>query len=164
MVEFQRILAPVDFSPASNFALEYAKALTMKCGGVLEVLHVVEDRMDESLWPTEAHAPSPQIEEALVDSATQRLAACLSREERDKYGATLTLLFGPPALTIVEHAARGRADLIVMGTHGRTGVSHLLLGSVAEHVVRTATCPVLVVRGEMKSTTGTLEPEAALSA
>ena len=163
-VEFRRILVPIDFSPSSRLALEHAKALVTKFGGVLEVLHVVEDRVVTELWPTDMHALTPQIGEAILRSAEQGLAACLTREERDRYGATLTLLIGPPALTIVEHAASSRADLIVMGTNGRTGLSHLLLGSVAERVVRTASCPVLVVRGALKPTTRALEPEAAVSA
>ena len=145
-VEFRRILVPTDFSPSSDLALEHAKALTTKFGGVLEVLHVVEDRVVTGLWPSDVHVPSPQIEEALVRGASDRLARCLTREERDKYGATLTLLIGSPALTIVEHAASCKADLIVMGTHGRRGVTHLLLGSVAERVVRTSPMPVLTMR------------------
>jgi glycine betaine transporter len=145
-VEFRRILVPTDFSPTSDLALEHAKALTTKFGGVLEVLHVV----------------SPQIEEAGVRIASDRLARCLTREERDRYGATLTLLIGSPALTIVDHAASCKADLIVMGTHGRTGVTHMLLGSVAERVVRMARCPVLVVRGEALSTANAFHHEAAM--
>jgi nucleotide-binding universal stress UspA family protein len=163
-VDFRRILVPIDFSPLSRLALEHAKALVTKFGGVLDVLHVVEDRVVTELWPTDVHAPSPQIEEALLRNAEEGLAACLTKEERDRYGAALTLLVGPPAMTIVEYAASSRADLIVMGTNGRSGLSHLLLGSVAERVVRTASCPVLVVRGAMRPTTGALEPEAAVTA
>jgi nucleotide-binding universal stress UspA family protein len=160
-VEFRRILVPVDFSPASRLALEYAKALAAKSGGVLELLHVVEDRVVAGLWPADMYAPSRQIEDALVKNAMERLAACLTREERRRLGVTLTLLLGRPAVTIVEHAASCKADLIVMGTHGRTGVSHLVLGSVAERVIRTAVCPVFVVRGETEATARALEPVAA---
>jgi nucleotide-binding universal stress UspA family protein len=164
IAEFRRILVPIDFSPSSRLALEHAKALVTKFGGVLEVLHVVEDRVATELWPADGHAPSPQIEEVLLRNAEQGLMACLTKEERAQYGATLTLLIGPPAMTIVEHAATSRADLIVMGTNGRSGLSHVLVGSVAERVVRTASCPVLVVRWAARPTTKALEPEAAVGA
>jgi nucleotide-binding universal stress UspA family protein len=163
-VEFKRIIVPIDFSPSSRLALEHAKALVTKFGGVLEVVHVVEERVVTGPWPAEGHAMSPQIEEALLRNAEHALLACLTKEERNRYGATLTLLTGPPAMTIVEHAASCRADLIVMGTNGRSGLSHLLLGSVAERVVRTASCPVLVVREIKRSATEELEPVAAVSA
>jgi nucleotide-binding universal stress UspA family protein len=65
---------------------------------------------------------------------------------RDSVEELASIRTGDPLFEIVEHARTGHVDLIVMGTHGRTGVSHLFLGSVAERVVRTATCPVLTVR------------------
>ena len=79
----------------------------------------------------------------------------LSADEEERFGATWAIVSGLTAKQIVEFADENAIDLIVMGTHGRRGVAHLLLGSVAEHVVRTAACPVLTVRGPGTRRTGT---------
>jgi nucleotide-binding universal stress UspA family protein len=90
-----------------------------------------------------------------VADAKVRLQALLSQADVSRLGATADATIGTPAWTIVEYATGHDIDLIVMGTHGRGGVSHLLMGSVAERVVRTAPCPVLTTRGEFA------EPNAA---
>ena len=82
-----------------------------------------------------------------MKSADASINAQLTPQERTAFNATTNVVFGPTAATIVERAAALSADLIVMGTHGRGGVAHLLMGSVAERVVRTAGCPVLTTRG-----------------
>ena len=82
----------------------------------------------------------------LERDASQRLHNTLTAAEREHLKARSVVKIGDPLIEIVEHARRERVDLIVMGTHGRTGVSHWFLGSVAERVVRTAACPVLTVR------------------
>lgn len=147
-VEFRRILVPTDFGALSILALEHAKALATKLGSSLDVVHVVEDRLVTGLWPVEVYGPNlPQLHDSLVRQAENRLAECLTEEERTRFGATRTVLVGLPSHTIVEHAGSTGADLIVMGTHGRTGISHVMIGSVAERIMRTAPCPVLVVRG-----------------
>ena len=82
----------------------------------------------------------------LEQDARQRLDAALTSAERDHFKVRSIVRVGDPLFEIVEYARTERVDLIVMGTHGRTGMSHLFLGSVAERVVRTAQCPVLTVR------------------
>ena len=144
---FTRILVPTDFSPASDAALATAKELAERFGASIHLLHVLEDPYATSAYATEVYGFLPQgLREKWQRNAEAQLATLLPAEEASAFGGTTGVLFGPPAKAIVEHAADNGFDLIVMGTHGRGGVAHLLLGSVAERVVRTARCPVLTVR------------------
>lgn len=133
----QKILFPTDFSPASESAGRTAVDFARHFQARLHVLHVVPPVTD----PT----PAPGTMVAVV----ARLASDLP--------VVSEILSGPPARRIVAYARRAEIDLIVMGTHGRTGVSHLLLGSVAEAVVRRAPCRVLTVPAG-------LEPRAPVAA
>lgn len=138
---FRRILVPHDFSAPADFALRQAAALARAAGGRLRVLHVMEPMYVPINVPSQA-MPDPY---ALVP--TQK--AALERQVRKVLGAgappcTVDVEVGQPTAFILE-AAR-RADSIVMATHGRTGLRHLLLGSVAERVVRASPIPVLTVR------------------
>jgi universal stress protein A len=144
---FRRILVPLDFSPPSDRALLYAKALATEFTAPLELLHVIEDRLMAGPWPTEVYLGElPRIRENLVKEAERRLAETI--ESLANYGIKSTgqVLIGSPSQVIIEQADATNADLIVMGTHGRTGITHLLIGSVAERVIRHARCPVFVVR------------------
>jgi nucleotide-binding universal stress UspA family protein len=141
-----RILVPVDFSAHSDRALRYAARLAGQVGAAVELLHVVEDFTYGAF--SEVYVPNvPAMTEEAINSAVDRLTPL--KAEVFPHGADVeTVVYvGRPAATIVEHARAGKFDLIVMGTHGRTGLPHLFMGSVAEHVVRTAPCPVLTVRG-----------------
>jgi nucleotide-binding universal stress UspA family protein len=140
-----RILVPVDFSPGSEHALAYAAALTLRVGAHLGLLHVVEDPT-ASAW-SEYYVPDLARWRAdLVAGAEKRIAACRAALTGAPPEIDTAVRVGHAASTIVEFARTERFDLIVMGTHGRTGLTHLLMGSVAERVVRTASCPVLTVR------------------
>lgn len=144
---FTRILVPTDFSPPSDAALEYARLLAAKFGASLHLLHVVDDPTASSAFVADSYAPAgPDLQETFLSDARQRLASLLSHAERDSCDTTTAAAIGVPAATIVDVAAASGVSLIVMGTHGRTGLAHLLMGSVAEQVVRTAPCPVLTVR------------------
>ena len=90
--------------------------------------------------------PPAGIRESWLEGAKALLEAQLTPDERAFLQSTQLVMFGTPAREIVNHAAANDIDLIVMGTHGRGGVHHLLMGSVAERVVRAAPCPVLTVR------------------
>jgi universal stress protein A len=142
--KFTNILVPTDFSPASERVLAYARALAERFGASLHLLHVVEDPVMAAAW-SEAYAfDVAGLQARFREEAERRLtevAASLT-------GVTVTtdVLDGSPARTIAAAAGDKGMDLIVMGTHGRSGLSHLLLGSVAERVVRSAPCPVLTVR------------------
>jgi nucleotide-binding universal stress UspA family protein len=144
---FMRILVPVDFSEPSIAALEYARALGRKLGASLRVLHVVEDQYVTAPLGSDMYmAPSSAETELRVQEAKDQLASFLSRDDRTALRATADVITGSSARTITEYAGSNKFDLIVMGTHGRTGLAHFVMGSVAEKVIRTATCPVLTVR------------------
>lgn len=143
-----RILVPVDFSAHSDRAVRYAATLAGQVGASVELLHVVEDPLKASTFASEIYVPNlPEILESAIASATDRLA--WTRTTMFGHGADVTsaVVVGHPAHDIAAHAVAGHFDLIVMGTHGRTGLSHMLMGSVAERVVRAASCAVLTVRG-----------------
>jgi universal stress protein A len=143
-----RILVPTDFSTASDAALDFAKTIARTFGASLHLLHVFEDPV-VTVGFTEAYAPLPPTTRvALVEDAGRQLASRLSDEERDRYDATAQVVSGSSAMAIVEYAQDHDIDLIVMGTHGRTGMAHLLIGSVAERVVRLAPCAVLTVHAD----------------
>jgi nucleotide-binding universal stress UspA family protein len=146
---FTRILVPTDFSAQSDAALVTAKDLAARFGASLHVVHVLEDPYAVAAYSADAlgYLP-PGIKDAWQREAEKHLDTLLTPAERAQFRATTRVLFGGPAAReIVEHAQNDHIDLIVMGTHGRGGMAHLLLGSVTERVVRSATCPVLTVRG-----------------
>ena len=138
---FTTIIVPTDFSRASDAALGYARMLAARFGASLHLLHVVDE---PGSW-SEVYAAIPDIRDRLSADAARRLeamASCLPPPVR----ASSAVVCGAPVPSIVKEAETRGADLIVMGTHGRRGMGHLLLGSVAERVVRLAPCPVLTVR------------------
>ena len=147
MARFERILVPTDFSPASDAALEYARTLARQFGSALNLMHVFEDPFTSGAFVGDGTVMMPMdLRDALLESARAQLAERHAAHAATLPTASTDLLIGTGARSIVEHAQKTHADLIVMGTHGRTGLPHLLLGSVAERVVRTATCPVLTTR------------------
>jgi nucleotide-binding universal stress UspA family protein len=147
MSTYKSILVPLDFSDTSVRALEHAKMLAERFEASLELLHVVPNPFMANTTSLYVGVPLPEnFWNELQQDARQRLDAALSQSERDRFKARSVVKIGDPLFEIVEHARTGHVDLIVMGTHGRTGMSHLVLGSVAERVVRTAGCPVLTVR------------------
>jgi nucleotide-binding universal stress UspA family protein len=146
-VAISHILVPVDFSAHSVLSLEYAAAFATRFGASLELLHVVEDPATAA-WAAEgAVLDIAGIRAALVEDAERQLAEYRTRLEALEVPAITTVRIGSPASTIVDYARTIHTDLIIMGTHGRSGFSHLVLGSVAERVVRHAACPVFTVRG-----------------
>ena len=130
-----RILVPTDFSRQSDRGIAYARDLADQFGASLHLLHVVNRPLLAEGLAAEALI-SEEFESDLVRDAETRM------RKRAPDAASTDVIFGYAAKAIVEHAARVGADLIVMGSHGRTGVAHMMLGSVAEAVVRTAPCRV----------------------
>ena len=146
-----RILVPVDFSAHSEHALQYATALAGRLGASLHLLHVVEDPAASVAWNAEGVLPDlTGLRNALLADAEQRLLACRSDAERAQVPVVTTARTGLVADAVVEYAKALGIDLVVMGTHGRTGMAHLLMGSVAEQVLRHAPCPVLTVRANVR--------------
>jgi universal stress protein A len=143
----RKILVPVDFSPPSDYALTYAKALGADFGASLHLLHVVEDPLMTGPWPVEVCLGDlPRLRKEAIEDAQSRMLECVKSISMSGGEATGEVLIGSPFQAIVDLAFTSGMDLIVMGTHGRTGIPHLVIGSVAERVVRHAPCPVLVVR------------------
>jgi universal stress protein A len=144
---FSRILVPTDFSEPSDAALAYARVLAGKFGASLHVLHVFESPfVAAAVSPEVLIDDSPAVQARLLEEAKSRLQHRVTATDRTDHAATTEIVGGHSARTIVDYATDRKKDLIVMGTHGRSGVAHLLMGSVAEKVVRTAPCPVLTVR------------------
>jgi nucleotide-binding universal stress UspA family protein len=145
---FARILVPTDFSGAADVALEYARTLAERFGGSIHLLHVIEDPLGPAGIVSETSEVDPaDLRTALLKAAQHSLASRVHPKDRATIRVA-TSLIGTAARTIVHYAAENGIDLIVMGTHGRTGLAHAVMGSVAEKVVRTAPCPVLTVRAE----------------
>jgi nucleotide-binding universal stress UspA family protein len=143
---FNRILVPTDFSPPSDAALEYARDVASRFGASLHLLHVVDDPY-RAAFAAEVYVPEVEgLRDDLLTYSVNRLNERLQSSDSRELRATTTAVIGTPAWSIVQYATAHEMDLIVMGTHGRGGMSHLLMGSVAERVVRTAPCPVLIVR------------------
>jgi nucleotide-binding universal stress UspA family protein len=142
----RQVLVPTDFSATADAALDCAFVLAARLGAGLQLLHVVDDPFLAEGMAAEAYiAEAPTVRTAMLRDAQARLKHRSSWPGVDVTVHT-EVVFGHNAKTIAEYAAMRNIDLIVMGTHGRTGVAHLLLGSVAERLVRTAPCPVLTVR------------------
>jgi nucleotide-binding universal stress UspA family protein len=142
-MEFHRILAPTDFSGYSTQAVLYARELAQTFAATLVLLHVVEP----PAYPIEGLPPSELGGSLLGDLeqlAAKELAHVLMDEAEIKVGRRVVV--GVPYREIINVAEAEKVDLIVMATHGRTGLSHLVMGSVAERVVRMAPCPVLTIR------------------
>jgi nucleotide-binding universal stress UspA family protein len=145
-IVLKHILVPTDFSESSKVALRYALALADRFGACIHVLHAIQSPFEQP-WAAEIYAVSmADFEQAARRESDTQMAQMLTDAERQKYCACLVTETGPPFLTIVNYAQREPIDLIVMGTHGRGAIAHLLIGSVAENVVRKAPCPVLTVR------------------
>lgn len=140
-----RILAPTDFSPPSDRALDYARHMAARCGASVHLLHVLEDTVDTSFGAEVFVPESPEVQAARLEEARVKLTHRRGGAAHEQPRASTEVVAGSTTPTIVRYAAENGFDLIVMGTHGRTGFAHLAMGSVAEHVVRTASCPVLSV-------------------
>lgn len=154
MTPIKKILCPVDCSEGSKAALDYALSMSERFGAEVHILHVwhvtYHVRPDLSVW-MEAHGQRPisAVVAAEARAETDRFLSTLDAKARD--ALKVHIVEGEPARTITDIANRDQFDLVVMGTHGRTGVVHLALGSVAERVVRHSHCPVLTVRIPKKS-------------
>ena len=143
-----RILVPVDFSGPSEEAVRYATTVANRFGARLKLLHVVEDPFVTGAWSAEAFVPNTtELLDTLINAAQQQMADLKKRLAAHGFVVETAVITGLPAQTIVEEAQTGRFDLIVLGTHGRAGLSHVVMGSIAERVVQKAPCAVLTVRG-----------------
>lgn len=146
MIKIANVLVATDFGPASDSALNYGREFARTFGAKLHVLHVVENPM---MWtgPEVVGVDFARVQADLEAGAQKAFERVVTAEDRSQLGATtLTRTGHSPAFEIVGYAKHAGIDVIIMGTHGRGLMGHLLMGSVAEKVVRIAPCPVLTVR------------------
>lgn len=140
-MQIENILVPVDFSESADFALEYGIALATRLEARIELLYIAE----VSAYSNDSGMDDDEDYESHEERLWRELRQMISCKNTG-IPIEANLLTGVPHVEIVERAKSLPSDLIVMGTHGRTETKHLLIGSVAERVVRTAPCPVLTVR------------------
>ncbi|NTW49519.1 MAG: universal stress protein [Chlorobiales bacterium] len=146
MIHIKKILCTTDFSDASKNALRYANEFARSMDATVIILHIVEPRpiaTDMSV----AYIP---IETDLEKAAEDDLAQLVIDEKYKGVTAKRLVLIGEPAEMILQQAKALDVDLIILGSHGRTGLTRLLMGSVAEAVVRKAPCPVLIIKAKEK--------------
>lgn len=146
MRSIHRILFATDFSAASEPALDRAIDLSKDSGAELIVAHVYEPPSRMSLDGYVLPQIYDDFEDALREEAEKQLAPLVARARKAGVNTRSLLVKGIPYRAIARAARSNNADLVVLGTHGRTGVARLFLGSVAARVISTAPCPVLTVR------------------
>lgn len=144
MLPPRTILVPIDFSDNGVDAVWQARVLLQSADGELVLLHVIEPPYYPALDVVGA------FDSKLVVWAQQRLEEIRDAEIGDRARVTLLVREGTPYVEIVRAAEEENVDMILLSTHGRTGVKHALLGSTAERVVRSAPCPVLTIRSRKK--------------
>ena len=143
MISLKKILCPIDHSDCSKEALKYAVSFAMKEEAKLLLLHIIDIRS----FNEELDAISKQIpDEETFEQLRVKLLDCIPEEIRDDMDVEAIVIQGIPFVEIISTAKEKEIDMIVIGSHGRTGISHMMLGSVSEKVVRKAPCPVLTVR------------------
>jgi nucleotide-binding universal stress UspA family protein len=152
-MQIRQILAPTDFSAPSKHAIAYAFELAQRFGATLMLLHVVR----APTYPSGGFLP-PGMATVLLGEwerqARLNLAEMLSESHAAPVEVSRRVVIGNPWRAIIEVAEAEHVDLIVMATHGRSGLSHLVMGSVAERVIRLAPCPVLTIRPPSAPTPG----------
>lgn len=145
MIKIDRILVPIDFSTYSKVALKYAVPFARKFKAELLLLHVVEP----AIYPADfnfGQVGIPSIEEELRTKAEEELKKLVESETKRRARSSIMVRVGKPFIEIITAAKEEDVDLIIMATHGHSGIEQILFGSTAERVVRKAHCPVLTVR------------------
>ena len=143
MIRLKRILFPTDFSECAEHAMKYAMEMARRFESKLYVMHVLDTRIYGHLEPFATTVWS--VYDA-KEEAAKSIVDIIPESEREALKAESLVREGTPFVEIIKFAREAEIDLIVIGTHGRTGLSHMLMGSVAEKVVRKAHCPVLTIR------------------
>ncbi|MDO8137507.1 MAG: universal stress protein [Candidatus Brocadiales bacterium] len=141
-IKIEKILLPTDFSECAQHALMYALSLATEYKAQLIVLHVVP----QLNLPPEMEASAGALYDEMEEKARAKIVKLIPRRFLEKIKVQNVVVRGVPFLEIIKEAKKRNADLITIGTHGRTGLQHAVFGSVAENVARKAPCPVLIVR------------------
>ena len=145
MKPFNKILTAIDFSENSDYAFDYALTLAKQFDSQLTILHVINEPVDLRGFYV-PHISFEQLEKEIEEGAEKMMAKFCSSKMGDFTNFTTSIVTGIPYEVIIRSAREAAASLIVLGTHGRTGLDHLIFGSTAERVVRGASCPVLTIR------------------
>jgi nucleotide-binding universal stress UspA family protein len=145
MKPFEKILTAIDFSESSDFAFEYALTLARQFQAELTVMHVINEPVDLRGFYV-PHISFEQLEKEIEEGAEKMMEKFCQTRMGDFTRYTTAVVAGIPYEEILRKAEETGASLIVLGTHGRTGIDHLIFGSTAERVVRSAACPVLTIR------------------
>jgi nucleotide-binding universal stress UspA family protein len=146
MIKISNVLVATDFGPAADSALTYGREFARTFGAKLHVLHVVQSPLAWAGTET-AGMYLASLQSELEAAARTSLDKLITAEDRDQLKAVPVIRTdSSPAVAIASYARDAAADIIIMGTHGRGVVGQLLMGSVADKVVRSAGCPVLTVR------------------
>jgi nucleotide-binding universal stress UspA family protein len=155
-MKLNSILFPTDFSHYNDAALEYASTLAAEANAKLFIVHVHDTSdLNSALGEAGFVYEAPWLEEdRMTRDRLEKVAPTMTSVKYERHYLT-----GPPVAEILDFAAENRIDLIVMASHGRSGISRLIMGSVAEGVMRKATCPVLIV----KQPVGEREPLGAVA-
>ena len=147
MIAMKNILVATDFGEAADNALVYGRELAQRFDATLHVLHVAEN-VYISAFGAETYASfAPDLQRELEEAAHKRLAeAIIDSDGSGPRTVPAVMTSSSPAFAIIDYAREHGIDLIIMGTHGRGALGHVLMGNVAERVVRLAPCPVLTIR------------------
>ena len=147
MIKMAKILYPTDFSELSTYALRYALSFAHAYQAKLHCLHVVDEAYQYWTAMGPNSVPVGPATEDILQSARKEMDSFAAEHLKDTEVEVITdVVLGRPFMEIIQYARKQCIDLIVLATHGRTGLSHVLLGSVAERVVRKSPCPVLTIR------------------
>jgi len=147
MIALKNVLVATDFGDPSLVALSYGRDLARSFGATLHVINVVDDVGTRAAAMAGYRIDFERIQAEMEGAARQQVDGLLSDEDRKQLHATIAIVSAAgTARAIVDYARDHGVNLIIVGTHGRGAVAHLLIGSVAERVVREAPCPVLTVR------------------
>lgn len=143
MITIKRILVPTDFSDQGKTALMYAVAFADQFGAAVDLLHVLEPVPPGALL---SYVSLSDLKKSMQEEAEKHLEELHTEWQNYAFPVKKIVVEGHPFVEIIKHARESKADMIIMGTHGRGAIAHMLLGSVAEKVVRKSQCPVLTVR------------------
>jgi nucleotide-binding universal stress UspA family protein len=151
VVDIKRILATTDFSTHSEHAVRFACGLAERLGAELHLINVLSDIIPAGPDPLLMPVMPPQFYEENEERARETLKTLLKPAWGKPCSVATAARWGSPVEAIVDYAKEMEIELIVIATHGRTGLSHVLLGSVAERIVREAPCPVLTLRDPQRA-------------
>jgi nucleotide-binding universal stress UspA family protein len=148
MIKLTKILYPTDFSELSLVALKYAKSFAEQFQAQLHVLNVLDEAYQ--YWLTmgpEGLPMGPDINQ-MLDISRKQMKDFVAENFNDRHRTIATVISGKPFIEIIRYARDEKIDMIIMATHGRSGLKSVMLGSVADRVVRKAPCPVLTIRSD----------------